>query len=151
MDQIVTAFAPSFVSLRVLVVEPDHDLSLTFDTILGHDGHTVTITRDAPSAMDAAAHEPYEFAFVDTRIGPQAIETLTEAFRAAGNDTAVVLVADLAEHVDGATLHRVGGEAVLPTPFGAVELRGVIAKVYGPRYIAAMRKRRVLAQDQAAV
>lgn len=147
----MTDFAPSFVSLHVLVVEPDRDLSLTFDTILGHDGHTVTIASGATSAMDAAASEPYELAFVDTRIGPQAIETLTEAFRAAGNDTAVVLVAGLAEHVDGATLHRVGGEAVLATPFGAVELRGVIAKVYGPRYVAAMRERRALEQKPATV
>ena len=147
----MTAFAPSFVSLRVLVVEPDRDLSLTFDTILGHDGHTVTITSDITSAMGAVAREPYELAFVDTRIGPQAIETLAEAFRAAANDTAVILVAGLVEHVDGATLHRVGGEAVLPTPFGAAELRGVIAKVYGPRYIAAMKERRALAHDPATV
>ncbi len=145
----MTAFAPSFVSLRVLVVEPDRDLSVTFDTILGHDGHTVTVTNSASSAMDAVSRQPYEFAFVDTRIGTSAIETLAEAFRAAANDAAVILVAGLAEHVDGATLHRVGGEAVLPTPFGAVELRGIIAKVYGPRYIAANRARRAPAYDPA--
>lgn len=135
----MAAFAPSFVSLRVLVVEPDRDLSLTFDTILGHDGHRVTIASNASAAMNAAAQEPYEFAFVDTRIGTSAIEELSELFRTTDNDTAIVLVAGLAEQVDGAALHRVGGDAVLATPFGAVELRGVIAKVYGPRYIAAAR------------
>ncbi len=145
----MTAFAPSFVSLRVLVVEPDRDLSLTFDTILGHDGHTVTLANNASSAMDAVSRQPYEFAFVDTRIGASAIETLARALKTAGNDTAVVLVAGLAEQVDGATLHRTGGEAVLPTPFGAVELRGVIAKVYGPRYIAAIKAHRTPAYNPA--
>jgi DNA-binding response OmpR family regulator len=145
----LTAFAPSFVSLRVLVVEPDRDLSLTFDTILGHDGHTVTIASNASSAMDAASRQPYELAFVDTRIGAPAIEALGKALREAGNDTGIVLVAGLAENVDGATLHRVGGEAVLPTPFGAVELRGAVAKVYGPRYLAAIKARRDPAYDPA--
>ena len=145
----MAAFAPSFVSLRVLVVEPDRDLSLTFDTILGHDGHTVTVSINASSAMDAVSRQPYQLAFIDARIGAPAIEELGKALRAAGNDTAIVLVAGLAENVDGATLHRAGGEAVLPTPFGAVELRGVSAKVYGPRYIAAIKARPAHAYDPA--
>ncbi|MCH8103876.1 MAG: hypothetical protein IIB28_12065 [Chloroflexi bacterium] len=145
----MTGFAPSFVSLRVLVVEPDRDLSLAFDTILGHDGHTVTIADNASSAMNAVSRQPFDFAFVDTRIGAPAIDALGKALRAAGNDTAIVLVAGLIEHVDGAALHRVGGEAVLPTPFGAVELRGVIAKLYGPRYLAAIKARRAPEYDPA--
>ncbi len=139
-------FAPSFISLRILVVEPDRDLGLTFDTILGHDGHMVTITRDLASATTEISKQDFEFAFVDTRVGPLGIEALCEALKKAGNDCGVVLIAGMAEQVDGATLHLVGGEAVLPTPFGAVELRSAIAKVYGPRYIAALKAEREAAK-----
>ena len=139
-------FAPSFISLRILVVEPDRDLGLTFDTILGHDGHTVTITRDLASATREISKQDFEFAFIDTRVGAHGIEALCDALKKGGHDCPVVLIAGMAEHVDGATLHLVGGEAVLPTPFGAVGLRGAIARVYGPRYIAALKAEREAAK-----
>ena len=47
----MVAFAPSFVSLNILVVEKDRDLCNTFEQVLTHDGHTVQIAHSLEAAF----------------------------------------------------------------------------------------------------
>jgi CheY-like chemotaxis protein len=54
VGKLVVVFAPSFVSLNILVVEKDRDLCSTFEEVLAHDGHTVRVATSLIATWNAA-------------------------------------------------------------------------------------------------
>jgi|GEM_PF-2075633 DNA-binding NtrC family response regulator len=141
--KLVVPFAPSFVSLNILVVEKDRDLCRTFDEVLTHDGHTVQLATSLDTASDELTSGPFDVMFLNIRT----VETSPEDVKAAlarhqRRAPEMVLVGEFLGRPDGALPHSYGATVPLATPFGSIELRGAVARAYGPRYLEDMQSRR---------
>jgi DNA-binding NtrC family response regulator len=143
-SRLVVPFAPSFISLNILVVEKDRDLCSTFEQVLTHDGHTVQIARSLETASQELEHSTFDVIFLNINsVNAAPVDVTVAMARHQGHTPELVLVGEFIGRVDGALLHSYGASESLTTPFGSVELRSALARAYGPRYLENMKSKRV--------
>jgi DNA-binding NtrC family response regulator len=131
---------PSFMSLRVLIVEYDSALADSLSNLLRTDGHEVVICTDRHAASDllGSTDEVFDIALVDgDSDGPAWVEFVPQ-LRAHSANVGLISISEFAGQIEASSVHRYGAEAVLNIPFGAVDMRRTVARVYGPRYLAKM-------------
>jgi len=139
----MVAFAPSFVSLNILVIEKDRDLCHTFEQVLSHDGHTIRIATDLDGASRELEQSTFDLLFLNiSSVIAVPAELISVLARHSGRHPEVVLVGEFIGRPDGALLHSYGSTVSLATPFGSIELRSAVARAYGPRYLENMKKKR---------
>ncbi len=143
----MVAFAPSFVSLNILVVEKDRDLCNTFEQVLTHDGHTVWIANSLEAAFLDLEQGSFDAMFFNINT----VDALPgDVIAALGQHQSpppeLVLVGEFIGRPDGALLHSYGATVSLATPFGSIELRSAVARAYGPRYLENMKNKRAAKQ-----
>jgi DNA-binding NtrC family response regulator len=142
-EKLMGAFAPSFVSLSILVVEKDRDLCDTFEQVLTHDGHTVRVANSLEAACRDLERSTFDVMFLNINtvevVPGHVLSVLT---RHQGRPPEVVLVGEFIGRPDGALLHSYGATVSLATPFGSIELRSAVARAFGPRYLENMKNKR---------
>ena len=142
----------SFMSLRVLIVEYDSALADSLCDLLRSDGHEVVICtgRHAASDLLGSTDEVFDIALVDGDSAGPAWSEFVPQLRVHSEHVGLVLVSEFAGQIEASGVHRHGAEAILNIPFGAVDPRRTIARVYGPRYLAKMACARDLERQRAS-
>src|SRR5579859_309471 len=117
--------------LRILLVDDEPQILTTTRLMLEVDGHTVTPAGGGAEALALLAAGPRCYDVVLTDLGMPGMNgmQLLAAMRAAGYESACVLVTGWGIELAGDDMEAAGAQAVLPKPFSAPQLREALAAI----------------------
>ncbi len=120
--------------LNVLVVDDEPNIRRLLGMCLETDGHRVVSTGNASDAVDAAARQSFDLAFVDLRLGASSGLDLIPQVLAQSPWTKVVVITAFASIDTAVEATRRGALDYLPKPFTPAQVAAVVQRV------AAMRR-----------
>jgi CheY-like chemotaxis protein len=107
---------------RVLVVDDDLAIRVTFADILSGEGYDVTAAPDGSEAMRLAAGQPFDAVLLDLFMPGMDGLTVLPLLRALAPATSIVIVSAFVEPDRAAEAFRLGAAAVLAKPPNLDEL-----------------------------
>jgi DNA-binding NtrC family response regulator len=114
-------------SKRILIVDDEPNVRLVFRTALELAGHVVAEASDGEAALARLRATPVALVLLDLKMpGVDGMETLRR-LRAAGDDTAVVIVTAQGSIPDTVAAMRLGAIDFIPKPVSPATLREVVA------------------------
>jgi CheY-like chemotaxis protein len=117
---------------RVLVVDDDLAIRVTFADILSGEGYAVTAAPDGPEAMRLAAGQPFDAVLLDLFMPGMDGLAVLPLLRALAPATSIVIVSAFVEPDRAAEAFRLGAAAVIAKPPNLDELlecfRGLTAR-----------------------
>ncbi len=109
-------------SMRILVIEDDHETATYVIKGLRENGHVVDHAADGKTGLLMAGTEAYDALIVDRMLPELEGVAIVKALRAAGNQTSVLFLSALGEVDDRVSGLRAGGDDYLVKPFAFSEL-----------------------------
>ena len=120
-------------TMRVLVADDEPSIRFVLAETLEALGHTVTVAEDGDEAARALAGDPYDLAFLDIRMpGLTGLEVL-EQHRAAGGETAIVIITAQNLLENAVESMKAGALDYLVKPFALAEVQALAAKAHSTR------------------
>lgn len=132
---------------HILVIDDEERIQKTVSSCLEHEGHTVTTVASAEAARDAVAHEPFDLAFLDLRLGGVSGIDLMPDLLEQQPDLKVVVITAYASVETAVEAMKQGASDYLPKPFKPAQVRVAAERAAEQR--ALERKVEVL-EDQVA-
>lgn len=132
---------------RILVIDDEERIRQTVSSCLEHEGHEVATVASAEAAREAVAHEPYDLAFLDLRLGgTSGLDLMPDLLEQQPNLKVVVITA-YASVETAVDAMKQGASDYLPKPFKPAQVRVAAERAAEQR--ALERKLEVL-EDQVA-
>ncbi len=132
----------------VLVVDDERNIRATLGVCLEEMGCRVTAVETAQAALDAAARERFELAFVDLRLGGANGLDLVPRLLAERPDLAIVVITAYATFDTAVEAVKRGAQSYLPKPFTPAQIRLVVEQLTRTR--ARERRLRELEEELGA-
>lgn len=114
-------------ALKILVVDDEANLRKMLSTYFKTSGHSVVAVGDDQGAIAAVAHEQFDVAFVDLRLGSTSGSELISPLIARNPRLTVVIITAHAAIDSAVTTLKRGAVDYIPKPFGAPELNRIEA------------------------
>jgi NtrC-family two-component system response regulator AlgB len=114
---------PSSPTARILVIDDEQRIRQTVASCLEQEGHAVTTVATAQAARDAVAHEPFDLAFLDLRLGgTSGLDLMPDLLEQQPNLKVVVITA-YASVETAVEAMKQGASDYLPKPFKPAQVR----------------------------
>jgi two-component system nitrogen regulation response regulator GlnG len=123
-------------SARILVADDEPAIRWLLDRLLRQAGHTVVAAADGPAALNLAAGEAFELAFVDVRMPElDGLDVLTR-LRTASPDTAVIVMTAHGNVRSAVEAMQRGAYDYLTKPFDTDEVLLLVERALAARALA---------------
>jgi len=118
---------------RILVLEDEAGFQTLLADILGEAGHQVTSALSGAEALALVQNQPFDLLLIDNRLpGLSGLEFL-ERFRAAGQQTPVIIMTAYAEVPVVVEAMHLGAVDFLVKPFGIETILPLVERCLRPR------------------
>ncbi len=107
---------------KILIVEDEAGLVTTLRDRLRKQGYGVSVARDAESALETAAHHPFDLIILDLMLPGQSGLHVCEKLRKAGSSTPILMLTARRQTKDKVAGLKAGGDDYLTKPFHMAEL-----------------------------
>jgi NtrC-family two-component system response regulator AlgB len=121
--------AESKTSLNILVVDDEPNIRKMLSVSLNADGHRVTAVSSGNEAVLQCAHQPFDLAFVDLRLGTEQGLDLIPRLLMESAWMRVVVITAFATIETAVEAMRRGASDYLPKPFTPAQVRIVVERV----------------------
>jgi len=121
--------------LKILVVDDDESIRISFKQVLAKDGHQATIVENGNLALEQVKKNQFDLAFVDLKMpGIDGIEVLKQ-IRNLSHKTDVVIITGFGTVATAVEAMKYGAYDYIQKPFPVETIRQVINKIVEKRAI----------------
>ncbi|MBZ5642470.1 MAG: response regulator transcription factor [Acidobacteriia bacterium] len=107
---------------RILIVEDEAGLVMTLRDRLRKQGYTVSVARDAESALETAARHSFDLILLDLMLPGKSGLAVCEKLREGGSSTPILMLTARRQTKDKVAGLKAGGDDYLTKPFHMTEL-----------------------------
>jgi DNA-binding response OmpR family regulator len=117
-------------TLDILLVDDDRPLREMLTRSFEREGHRVTAVADGKTALDAAAHRPYDVVLLDVALGAGPTgHDVARMLRGRRDVVPIIMLTALDSEADAVQGLEAGADDYVTKPFGLAELRSRIRAV----------------------